>query len=220
MVDPKKAVNLKKGTRSWSRRVDINMAFYLTLMAVFIGANVYFQQQGSSPPEVIAYLNSTTNMTQEAVDNYLAVWQAFTIPGLPGQFMQFTSVHLQLMIIVGLCLDQGGSVTGDLFRTKLMQFFGRISMAVYLVHYPLILWLLLAIHGGPVEWVEGGDEINGYRRMNPLGFHDYLPGWAIPINFTVSIIIGYLLTLLVEDPARKLLQRIYTKCSTEKKDET
>ena len=188
----------------------MNMTYYLVVMSAFVGLNVYFLQQGSSPRQVVMHLNSTTtNMTVEAIADYMSLWQTFTLPGLPSQIMQFTAVHLQLMVIVGICLDQGGSVTGDFFRTKLLQFLGRISMAVYLAHYPLILWLNFAIHGGPVEWVDAGHGV----RINPLGDH-YLPGWAIPVHLVLSVITGYLLTKLVEEPAKKFLQTMYRKLTT------
>ena len=105
------------------------------------------------------------------------------------------------MIIVGLCLDGGRSFTGRLFRSRVMQFMGRISMAVYLVHYPIILWMNFAIHGGSVEWVGGG-------TINPLG-EAYFPVWAIPIHFVASILAGVVLTIGVEELARKMLQKLY-----------
>ena len=77
------------------------------------------------------------------------VWFKYAIPGM---YMQVTACYLQLMIIVGLCLDAGKSITCRFFKTKLMQFLGRISMALYLIHEPLIYWLKLIIFG-PVEWI-------------------------------------------------------------------
>ena len=52
-----------------------------------------------------------------------------------------TICYTQLMIIVGLCLDDGKSFTSRFFNTKVMQFLGRISMSIYLFHFPLILYI-------------------------------------------------------------------------------
>ena len=73
-----------------------------------------------------------------------------------------------------------------------MQFFGRISMSLYLIHKPLINWLKLIIYG-PVEWEDG---------KNP-GLK--MPAWAIPIHLVISLIFAVLLTLFIEEPARKFL---------------
>ena len=120
---------------------------------------------------------------------------------IPGGFLQLSSCYLQLMIIVGLCLDFGKSWTGQFFRTRIMQFLGRISMALYLIiliHELLIYWLKFIIYGS-AEWKDG---------KNP-GLT--LPAWGIPIHLVISLIFGVLLTLYVEEPARKLLKRLLSK---------
>ena len=112
--------------------------------------------------------------------------------------MQVTECFLQLMIIVGLCLDSGKAWTCRFFKTRIMQFLGRVSMSLYLIHEPLIYWLKLIIHG-PVEWVDG---------KNP---EVKLPVWAIPIHLVISLIFGVLLTLFLEDPMRKILKKYISK---------
>ena len=104
------------------------------------------------------------------------------------------------MIIVGLCLDHGIS-TSQFFKTRVLQFLGRISMALYLIHLLLIDLLKLLIHG-PVEWIDG---------KNP---RIVLPAWGIPIHLIISLVFAILLTLFVEDPARKFLK---SKIATRKK---
>ena len=110
-----------------------------------------------------------------------------------GGPLQVFAVYLQLMIIVGLCLDSGKSWTTRFFKTQIMQFLGRISMALYLIHLLLIDLLKLLIHG-PVEWIDG---------KNP---RILLPAWGIPIHLIISLVFAILLTLFVEDPARKFLK--------------
>ena len=71
-------------------------------------------------------------------------------------------------------------------------------MSLYLIHKPLINWLKLIIYG-PVEWEDG---------KNP-GLK--MPAWAIPIHLVISMIFGVLLTLFIEEPARKFLGKFLTK---------
>ena len=106
---------------------------------------------------------------------------------------------------LGLCLDAGQSLTSQFFKTRVMQFLGRISMSLYLIHVPLIFWIKLIIHG-PAKWVEG---------KNP---ELTMPNWAIPIHLLVSLAFGTLLTLFVEDPARKFLKKCLVK--RKEKDQT
>ena len=70
-----------------------------------------------------------------------------------------------------------------------MQFLGRISMSLYLVHMPTIFWINCAIIG-PFPMSIKPAEIK-------------LPIWAIPIHVIISVILGIILTLYVEEPARK-----------------
>ena len=120
------------------------------------------------------------------------VFASFGLSGL----LQLFAVYLQLMIIVGLCFDSGKSWTSQFFKTRVMQFLGRISMSLYLTHEPLIYWLKLAIYGpvGPNE-----------------GTNLTLPNWAIPIHITISMIFGILLTLFIAEPAREFLKKFLAK---------
>ena len=74
-----------------------------------------------------------------------------------GGPLQVFAVYLQLMIIVGLCLDHGISWTSQFFKTRVLQFLGRISMALYLVHMIVRNVIILVIHG-PFKWEEGKND--------------------------------------------------------------
>ena len=115
-----------------------------------------------------------------------------------GGPLQVFAVYLQLMIIVGLCLDSGKAWTTRFFKTRIMQFLGRISMALYLIHFLLIDLLKLIIYG-PYEWVDG-------KAPNVR-----LPVWGIPIHLGISLISGIILTLFIEDPARNFLKSYLAK---------
>ena len=80
------------------------------------------------------------------------------------------------MIIVGLCFDGGKSRSSKFFQNKYLQFLGRISMALYLIHTPLIYWIKIALQG------EIGLAVVG---KNP---EVEFPAWpAIPLHILVFI---------------------------------
>ena len=112
----------------------------------------------------------------------------------PGLILQLTACYTQLMIIVGLCMDGGRSLTARFFSTRLMQFLGRISMAYYLVHYPMIFWINLCYYG-PFE----GEKPEWAT----------FPPWATPIMMILSVLLATLLTLFLEEPARNRLKAFY-----------
>ena len=71
-------------------------------------------------------------------------------------------------------------------------------MSLYLIHEPLIYWIKLIVHG-TAEWIDG---------KNP-GLT--MPVWAIPIHVLISLVFGTLLTIFLEEPARKFLKNILAK---------
>ena len=106
--------------------------------------------------------------------------------------MQFTACYVQLMIIVGLCFDEGKSSSSKLFQSPLMQFLGRISMSLYLIHCPLIYWIKVALFG------EMGLAVVGKEPEVPF------PPWpAIPVHILTSLLSATLLTIFLEEPARR-----------------
>ena len=100
-------------------------------------------------------------------------------------------VHTQLMIILGLCWDKKESLTSKIFCSKAMQFFGRISMSLYLVHEPLIFYIQLCFYGN-LNWEDN-------KGKPPLPS----PIWTVPIHITLSLILGIFITIFIEEPARK-----------------
>ena len=152
---------------SWRRRVDINMAFYIFLLIKMIAIEIYYK----------------TLQGQRHV--------------LTGRIIHLFSSHLQAMIIVGMCLDSGKSYTTRFFKTRLMQFLGRISMALYLSHPILINVIKLFVYG-PITLQNGED--NPKQKM---------PSWAIPIHLVMSLSVSTLLTYIIEEPARKFFSKIF-----------
>ena len=84
--------------------------------------------------------------------------------------------------------------------TRVMHFLGRISMALYLVHMPVMEWIKLAIYGPFFE------PRPSYTRQ--------LPSWSIPIQIIVSIILAAALTIFLEEPAKKRLKKLRTPKNT------
>ena len=117
-----------------------------------------------------------------------------------GTFGQLLLVQIQLMMIVGLCLDGGRSLFSKFYKTRIMQFLGRISMSLYLVHEPIIYYINWFLYGS-VKWVEG----NGDNLVKP----DYvkMPIHFVPVHICISLLLGTFLTLCIEEPARKFLTK-------------
>ena len=57
-------------------------------------------------------------------------------------YIQLWVSHLQLVVILGLTKDAGQSWTSRLCRTSVCQFLGNISMAIYMVHDPILKILI------------------------------------------------------------------------------
>ena len=68
------------------------------------------------------------------------------------KFSAWNSITFSFFL--GLCLDGGQSFTSKLFKTRIMQFLGRISMSLYLVHEPLIFWIKCLLYG-KLDWING-----------------------------------------------------------------
>ena len=85
-------------------------------------------------------------------------------------------------------------------NTRMMQFLGRISMALYLVHMPVMEWVKVAIYGP-------------YFEPRP-SYTWNSPSWSIPLQIIVSIILAAALTMFLEEPAKKRLKKLRTPKNT------
>ena len=142
-----------------------------------------------------------------------------------------------LTLIVAVTRDGGKSVTSRLMRTRVCQFLGRVSMAVYLVHMSCIGYLKLMVegpiwsisgtqfscwllHGGPVELPDNAVPfVNGVsperiaceaaRTIYEDNHKErqYLPAWGIGVVPVMAIIAGYLILILFEEPLRRMLRK-------------
>ena len=69
------------------------------------------------------------------------------VPGMPyiNLATQFVCVHLQLVIILGLTRDGGRSWLARLCRNTVVMFFGEQSLAIYLLHDPVLIYLVFRV---------------------------------------------------------------------------
>ena len=176
-----KMTEISEYQKSWRRRVDINMGYYIGQLIIFISLHTIYKfplkhVEGPIPDFFRASGAEAATIYQ------------------PGSILQLTACHTQLMVIVGLCLDGGQSLTARFFSTSPMQFLGRISMAYYLVHGTMIMWINLCIYG-PVEG----------ERQEWVKF----PLWATPVMMILSVLFATFLTLCLEEPLRKKLKALY-----------
>ncbi|KAG5177125.1 hypothetical protein JKP88DRAFT_282226 [Tribonema minus] len=88
-------------------------------------------------------------------DNALALAAGAHI--LAEVWLQAIVVFGQLELVVALARDGGGgaAAASRALRSRCVQWLGRVSMAVYLVHWPLIYYLAWALHGGALRPVAG-----------------------------------------------------------------
>ena len=111
-------------------------------------------------------------------------------------FLQTHLVHLQLTIVIGLCMDGGKSFVSRFLRTKMMQFLGRISLSLYLLHLPLMGYVILAI--------------NGPHSSNTIAeawkFWRNVPFGTPAIYIIISPIICFIATKYYEEPISKMLR--------------
>ena len=101
-----------------------------------------------------------------------------------GVFLQYFLVPAQLTIVIGLCMDNGTSLTSRFLRTRFMQFLGRISLSLYLLHIPLMAGLEGMIHVDDTE---------------------YPPGLPMIIIF-ISPFFSFFVTKYFEEPIAKILK--------------
>ena len=181
----KKVTEISEYQKSWRRRVDINMGYYIGQLIIFITLHAIFKFPLSHVEGPISEFFRSSGA--EAATIYQ-----------PGSILQLTACHTQLMIIVGLCLDGGQSMTARFFTTSPMQFLGRISMAYYLVHGTMIMWINLGYYGPDFEGERG------------------FPLWATPVMMILSVLSATFLTLCLEEPLRRKLKTLYNPENSKK----
>ena len=187
-------VSKEQKEKSWARRVDINSFFYFGLLLILAGLNIGYTLKDWIWEEEIYYYNKFKD-AEKPFD------VQFFKDGWFGTFGQLLMVQIQLMMIVGLCLDGGKSLFSKFYKTRIMQFLGRISMSLYLVHEPIIYYINWCYYGSVNKWVENEDG----NLVKPDNIK--MPTQFVPVHICISLLAGIFLTLCIEEPARKFLTK-------------
>ena len=115
-----------------------------------------------------------------------------------GQILQVSNCYLQLVIIVGLCLDGGLSTMSRMLRCSAMQFFGKISFTMYLCHMPVLLQFAISL-------TEQGANIIEYFYF----YFAYNYPWKIlPVYLIVTVVISTFLNMTIEEKGRKIFAKL------------
>lgn len=106
-------------------------------------------------------------------------------------WMQGVFPYVILVVIVGLSVTSRGAnpYTQRLLSGPAFLFLGRISLALYLVHEPIIQY---------VAWVA--------RPAQAWSFNMPMPLWGIAIVLPVSLVLATLLERTIETPARNFIR--------------
>merc|ERR1711998_518711 len=123
-----------------------------------------------------------------------------------GAGFQLVAPPLQLAVLVALTRDKGSSFTARVCLSWPARWLGRVSMALYLVHVPVMQYFMLLRHG---PMTQPGDGTEGYCHTRPvtLECHERRELWRSPLwcilGFTVvSLLLSDLLEKTVQGSAR------------------
>ena len=81
-----------------------------------------------------------------------------------------------------------------------MQFLGRISLSLYLLHWPLMGFVILAING-PQSFETSAEVVAAYRSGEIV-----VPVGTPAIHIIISPIICFIATKYFEEPISKILR--------------
>jgi len=133
-----------------------------------------------------------------------------------GVWLQAIVPFAQLELIVALTRDNRTSLAFQVLHTKLGRWLGDRSMCIYLVHYPLIMYVCLAVYGKPLVWPQefdcskysSGSSDRQHCDDEVRNFSDAMsmPLWGIAVVPVLTILLSDLFYRFIEEPCRKLLR--------------
>ena len=152
-------------------------------------------------PILFLYNNSLKstfyNFTDPALNTYAKFF--FQNTGFWAFFLTTTLVHLQLTIIMGLCMDGGESVVSRFLRTKMLQFLGRISLSIYLIQWPMMGFIVLLING-PQSYSTTEELWAAFSNGDII-----VPPGSPALLIVICPIVAFIVTKYFEEPIYKLL---------------
>jgi peptidoglycan/LPS O-acetylase OafA/YrhL len=106
-------------------------------------------------------------------------------------WMQGVFPYVMLVIIVGLSVSsrEGNSHTQRLLTRPAFLFLGRISLALYLVHEPIMQY---------ISWAARPDQVWSFNMPMPL--------WGVAVVLPVSLVLATLIERAIETPARDFIR--------------
>jgi peptidoglycan/LPS O-acetylase OafA/YrhL len=123
-----------------------------------------------------------------------------------GLWLQAIAPFAQLTVLVALVRDGGSSRVGILLRNSYLQWLGRVSMTIYLVHLPVLWYLTWANnHGAAINWScdSAEDEESCWKTFSG---ERTLPFYLIPAVWAVTLPLAAATYYFVEEPFRKMLR--------------
>ena len=97
-------------------------------------------------------------------------------------------------------MDNGDSITSKFLRTRVMQFLGRISLSLYLLHVSVMGFVQLAING-PRHYGNKRAILEAYRRKDLIE----PPGTPL-IVIIVSLIVAFIGAKYFDEPITRILK--------------
>ena len=145
--------------------------------------------------------------------------QLFSPIGIFGDlWFQGIVAFAELELVVALTRDGGITKVSKWFRSSVGTWFGDRSMAIYLIHWPLIFYVCFMANGGPLpfprhyvgqceKYQKGSDERNHCEDVTKEWFsHNLIPLWGIPIVLILTPLLADLTYRFIEEPCRKLFR--------------
>ncbi len=153
--------SIQQGEEFWTRQADYQA---VTLLLFFL---------------VVSALDAYSKLVVGTGSIAAALWLQAIVP------------FAQLELLVALAQDRGNkSMTRRLLRSSTMQWLGQLSMCIYLIHYPVIYYVLWMIYGTFLPWPDFdcskyASESTDFQSCSAglIRFYNAhsLPLWAIPI---------------------------------------
>ena len=159
------AVEKCTSTKIWTNKIDFSACFYFGSLITLVIIKILFVLIISNPEEYLP------NYYTERI-----IW---------GAYLQFFSVPVQLTIVIGLCMDAGESKTSRFLRTNAMQFLGRISFSLYLLHIPTLNFCS--------------------QFLLYIKFVTYPSGTALFV-ISLAIMLSFIVTKYIEEPISRILK--------------
>lgn len=144
--------------------------------------------------------------------------QRYTMNGggiLGALWFQGIMPFLQLEVIIALTRASPTALVNRFLNHPILQYLGEISMAIYLVHIPVMQYLCWIIEGGRLKWPTELDcsvydddtsEQNCEDEVHDFTRKILIPLWGMPVVWGVSLVLAVILYHGIEEPSRKLLR--------------